>query len=247
MKKSLLPLLICMPAGPLFADKISIAATEWAPLTSAETGRHGLLADLAIEAFSRVGHEAEIEVMPWKRAFEMTRKGRYSGLLGTSYLLERTADFIYPQFAWNAVFHFHTRQGSRSWKYSGLKNLCPATVGVLIGSFHSQTLRNSGCLKVQENSSIRQNLRMLLTGRIDLYLNDPAVVDHYMVKDFPEAQGQIVTLQPPYLNDKVYLVFPRNKERSAALAKDYDRGIELIKADGTFDGILKKYAMSVKP
>jgi polar amino acid transport system substrate-binding protein len=179
------------------AEKLRIAATEWAPLTSSGTQRHGLLADITNEALKRVGYETEIVILPWKRALEMTKKGRYDALLGASHLEERTADFIYPSYAWRTYYYFHALKGTRRWIYKDLKSLCPATVGILIGSFHRRTLLDSGCLKVHENSSIHQNMLMLMRGRIDLYLAAPEVLNHYISSEFPTAKDEIITLHPP--------------------------------------------------
>lgn len=236
-----------MTTGFAKTQKLSIAATEWAPLTSAETERNGLLADITSEAMKRVGYETEIVILPWKRALEMTKKGRYDALLGASYLEERAVDFIYPTYAWRTYIYFHAMKGSRTWSYKNLKSLCPATVGILIGSFHRSALLESGCLKIHENSSIHQNILMLMRGRIDLYLAVPEVLHHYIDSKFPEAAGDIITLRPAYVEDKVYLIFPKTLPQSETLAKDYDRGIELIKADGTYAEIIRRHPLESKP
>jgi polar amino acid transport system substrate-binding protein len=234
--------------GEAQSRKIQIAATEWAPFTSLEAPDAGLLSAISRAALKRVGYDAEIVILPWRRAYEMTKKGHYNALLGTSFLEERTADFIYPRHSWLTRHYFHTRVGGREWKYKTLEDLCPATLGLLIGSFHLQSLSKVPCLKIQENSSIRQSVQMLLRGRIDLYLTIPEVIAHYVSKDFPEAQGKIVPIHPYYKEDKVYLVFPKSREQSEALARDYERGMELIKADGSYEAILRKHKMeSPKP
>jgi polar amino acid transport system substrate-binding protein len=251
MLKKLLQLILAssaiMPLAVAQPGKVTIAATEWAPLTGAEMENDGLLSEITTAALKRVGYDPEIVILPWKRAYEMTKKGRYDALLGTSFLEERTADFIYPDYAWRTEVHFHALRGNREWKYKDLNSLCPATIGILIGSFHRKTLLETSCLKVQENNSIRQNLQMLMRGRIDLYLTVPDVLEHNVAREFPEAQGKIVTLQPAYVEDKAYLVFPRTLPRSETLAKDYERGIQLIQGDGTYADILRRHNITAKP
>lgn len=228
-------------------QKLTIAATEWAPLTSSDSERNGLLADITSEALKRVGYESQVVILPWKRALEMTRKGRYDALLGASYVEERTLDFIYPTYAWRTYSYFHALKSSRTWQFKDLKSLCPATVGILIGSFYRRQLLDSGCLKVHENSSIQQSMQMLMRGRIDLYLAVPEVLHYYINAEFPEAEDDIITLRPAYAEDKAYLVFPKSLPQSAELARDYDRGIELIKAEGTYAEIIKRHPLATKP
>jgi polar amino acid transport system substrate-binding protein len=235
-----------MPVGLAKPEKVVIAATEWAPFTSAEVENGGLLSEISTAALKRVGYDAEMVILPWRRAYEMTRKGRYDALLGTSFLEERTADFIYPNYAWSTHFFFHARQGVRPWQYTSLESLCPATIGILIGSFHRKNLVAVPCLKVQENSSIRQSIQMLMRKRIDLYLTVPEVINHYIAKDFPDAQGKIIPIHPFYIEDKAYLVFPKALVRSKTLVRDYERGIQLIKADGTYTAIVRKHNVEPK-
>ncbi|HET9241405.1 MAG TPA: transporter substrate-binding domain-containing protein [Oligoflexus sp.] len=236
-----------MPEGFAKTQKLTIAATEWAPLTSSDMERNGLLADITSEALKRVGYETEFVILPWKRALEMTRKGRYDALLGASYVEERTLDFIYPQYAWRTYSYFHALKGSRTGPFKGLKSLCPATVGILIGSFHRRPLLESGCLKVYENSSIQQSMQMLMRGRIDLYLAVPEVLHYYLSTEFPGAEDDIITLRPAYIEDKAYLVFPKSLPQSAELARDYERGIELIKAEGAYAEVIKRHPLAIRP
>jgi len=53
-----------MPHASAKTQKLSIAATEWAPLTSAETEHNGLLADIASEALKRMNCSTQSSQAP---------------------------------------------------------------------------------------------------------------------------------------------------------------------------------------
>ncbi len=46
---------------------------------------HGFMTELIIEAFARVGYDATVKFLPWKRALESTKSGKYDGLFTVWY------------------------------------------------------------------------------------------------------------------------------------------------------------------
>ncbi len=43
------------------------------------------MTELIIEAFARVGYDATVKFLPWKRALESTKSGKYDGLFTVWY------------------------------------------------------------------------------------------------------------------------------------------------------------------
>ncbi len=46
---------------------------------------HGFRTELIIEAFARVGHDVTVKFLPWKRALESVKSGKYDGLFTVWY------------------------------------------------------------------------------------------------------------------------------------------------------------------
>ncbi len=46
---------------------------------------HGFMTELIIEAFAWVGYDVTVKFLPWKRALESTKSGKYDGLLTVWY------------------------------------------------------------------------------------------------------------------------------------------------------------------
>ena len=88
--------IILLAAGDAYAGRlVKMATAPWAPYYSPDLPNGGYIPDITREAFKRVGYDFEVEYMPWKRALEMSRKGRYDGILGVFYSEERGEYFIF--------------------------------------------------------------------------------------------------------------------------------------------------------
>lgn len=226
--------------------QIVIAGQEWAPYSGVKLLNGGFLSEIATAAFAKVGYAAEVKILPLKRALYETQDGKYEAILGMGYTQERTADFIYPQSAcWESHFAFFAKKG-RTWQYQTLADLCPAMVGLFRGTRHVQILKSVGCLKVNEVNTIQQNIQMLLTDRIDLFLDAADSVDYYLQQEFQDQKDQIVPVLPYFETTKVYIIFSKKVPQGQQLADDFDRGLALIKADGTYAGILQKHGITLE-
>ncbi len=225
--------------------QVVITASEWSPFSGESLLNGGFLSEIATTAFSKVGYTVELKILPWKRALGETKDGTYDAILGAGYTEERTADFIYPQYAWDIHVTFFAKQG-RTWHYQTLADLCPATVGIFRGTRHLETLRSVGCFELKEVNTIQQNIKKLLADRIDLFLDTKSAVEYYLQQEFPDQKNEIVPVRPSFDTTKVYIIFSKKVPQSQQLVDDFDRGIALIKADGTYASILQKHGIALE-
>ncbi len=222
------------------SQTLVIAASDWAPYTSPNLQHGGFLTEIVTTALRRVGYTPEVKFVPWKRAVNMTKYGDSDALLGASYTEERTAYFFYPTYAWkNYVFFFGRTGHGRQYKTD--EELCPATIGIFRGSFYFDRLSLIPCLKLKEANTTRQSIQMAVAGRIDLLIDSKDAVDYTLQTELPEHKGAIEAVQPPVEVDKVYLVMSKQHSKHQQIAADFDRGIALIKADGTYQKILANH------
>lgn len=234
---------MCIPWNVAAQKKIVIAATDWAPYSGSSLLNGGFLSEITITAFRKAGYDATLIILPWKRALEMTKEGKYDALLGASYTKERTLFFAYPKHSWNNhVFFFVKKETNRT--YVTLKDFCPARIGVFLGSFYAERFRKIGCLTVEEVPTIQQNIKKLLSDRIDLFIDSKDAVVYYINKEFPGHKNDIKTVLPCYENDKIYLVISKKIPKSAQMIRDYDLGIKAIKADGSYQKIIEKHGIT---
>ncbi len=82
-----------------------------------------------------------------------------------------------------------------------------------------------------------------MANRIDLIDGDQFVMSG-LLKKYPEYQGKIRSVSPPLLVTHLYNIISKARPDHAVVATDFNRGLQEILADGTFDAIVKKYGYS---
>ncbi len=240
----LVVLVICLPyESHAQSQSVLIAASDWAPYTSPDIQHDGFLTEIVTTAFRRVGYMPEVKFVPWKNGVELTKDGEYDALLGASYTEERTAYFLYPDYAWKNEMFFFGRTG-HGRQYKTLKDLCPATVGIIRGSSFIDRLSPIACLKLEEVNTVRQNIFKVVSERTDLFLDSKDSLDYLLRTELSEYKETIEPVRPSFEMDKIYLVVSKKHPQHKQIAADFDRGIVLIKTDGTYQKILADHGMT---
>lgn len=57
----------------------------------------------------------------------------------------------------------------------------------------------------------------------------------------PEFTGKFIPVNPPLRTRRVFNVFPKSVSDSSKIVEDFNRGLQMLKDDGTFDLIIKKH------
>ncbi len=234
--------LIFITAPSLAKNVIILSCTEWAPYTGVKLNNKGFFTEICETALKRSDYKTVVKVVPWKRAVEMTKKGKFHALLGASYTKERTSYFKYPNYFWGSTIHFFAKKG-HNFKYKKIKDLCPSKLGILYGSFLTKRFKKYSCFKIETVPKIELNIKKLANNRLDLFLDTKDSVNYYLNSNMKSYKGRIIPLPEALITDKIYLVFSKQLNNYKKLTKDFDKGILKIKNDGTYNNILKKHGM----
>ena len=166
------------------ADTVTIRADEWFPFNG-EPGapRLGFMIDIAKAAFARRGHQVDYQTMPWERAIESVREGKYDCIVGA--YVEDAPDFLFPTEEQGVdSTHFFMTAGKK-WDYS-IQKLANQRLAVISGySYDSggeidayiEAHANSPQVQVATgNNALDKLIKMLLNDRVDLVLESPLVM-----------------------------------------------------------------------
>jgi len=181
-----------------------------------------------------------VKFVPWNRALELARQGDYAGVLGMYYTEERAHDFIYTEPIYEDDIVFFSRKGENI-TYTTLQDLKPYTIGLLLGAAEIERFKQEPGSKFITSSSHEINLKNLMAKRIDLVLCSRVNFLDLVNTQFPEWKEAIEVVQPPLWIAKMHNVISKNVADAATIAADFNRGLQMIKDDGTFDRILAEY------
>ncbi len=229
--------LICIlsffAAWPAQAETITLVGDEWCPyICSGDTGRPGLLVEIARKALEKDGIKVEYKTMPWARAVKDTRAGRYTAVLGA--LHEPSSDLVFPSMAQaQSVVTFYTRKGT-AWRFSDLSDLSRVSLGTIADYAYDRTLDDyilrykNDMTRIQPvagEKALASNVKKLLIGRINATVEMAAVMEYYL--SMTDLRKQVVPAgRMPQTQDLFIAFSPREKrawEYAAAVSAETER------------------------
>lgn len=168
------------------------------------------------------GLEVNLKRMPWKRALYSLKSNRIDGIFNASYKPERLAMGWYPttngkhdgpidkdrRIATISYSLYHLKSSPILWQgeWSALKQ---ELVGAPLGYSIVGDLRQKG-IQVEESNSTRNNLNMLMTGRLKVAALQTVTADCILSSPQEDARySQIEKLTPPLISKPYFLMLSK--------------------------------------
>ncbi|MEG3640544.1 substrate-binding periplasmic protein [Magnetococcus sp. PR-3] len=250
---SILLLLLTLSIGninqPAYGEEkgpVILVANPWCPYNCRTQGdQQGYVVELARAAFAQYGRKLVYQHMPWERALLEADQGRVDGVIGAAQ--EEAPELIYPQSPIGMSSVSFVARRNHNWTYRNLEDLKGLVVGITPGFAYGDALDEyfaktpEGVKKLFGTDPLKQGLRLILAKRLDVTLDDDAVLRYMLKKNRWEGQLQLAG----HADDAVplFIGFSPKGERGKQLAKELDAGIHLLRQQGKLEQILKKYAL----
>ena len=197
----------------------------------------GFSVDLVREILRRLKRKDAIRVVPWSRGYTLAQSSPNVALFATTRLAQRE-----KQFHWVGPLYSHT------WAFYGRKG-----TGIRVGSLEdarrvwrigtyrqdakAQYLDAQGFKNLVRANRNISNVKHLLDGKLDLWVSSNFNMP-YLVRQAGFAPGEIERV---FAFRKVsnYIAFSRGT--SLAVIRDWQRCLERIKKDGTYQRIARRH------
>lgn len=243
-----IPTLFCLLlTGAVQADTVSIRADHWYPMNGTPgDAKPGFMIEIAQQSLAKAGHTVDYALMPWERALNSAESGEIDCVVGA-----------YKSDAPNLLFPEHSQgvdttgtfvKAGSSWRYADLETLKVVRVGAITGYSYGDELDafiEQNPQKIQllsGDTALEQNIRKLLSGRIDVILESPAVFNA-KIKDL-DLQGQTEFAGAIGAPENLYVACTPRKESSKAYIKLISDGTQELRQSGELKKILDKYGLS---
>jgi polar amino acid transport system substrate-binding protein len=238
-------LLVGMPAS---AATITIAADEWCPYNcEPSSDKPGYMIEIAQKVFGEAGHTIEYQSMPWSRAIEEARRGRFSAIVGAT--ARDAPDFDYPSRSLGVgVNVFLTAKGS-DWRFSDIGSLATVSLGTIrdysygdaLDAYIAQHGRDAARVQVASgDTALDINFKKLAAGRIGALVEDRNVAEYYLANS--SQQGGFDTVGDLGENP-LYIAFSPAIENGAEYARLLAEGVQKMRASGELATLLTKYGL----
>ena len=202
----------------------------------------GFSVDVVRELQKRVGHTGDIELVPWIRAYREALYRPNIVLFTASRNAEREEKFHWiTQLTRREPTFFST--ADRSLSIASLDDAKTLSgIGVVRGGNRERYLQQLDFNNLDSAATEGQNLKKLLSGRIDLVFMSPVELaanareEGMSPKDFK-------AVLPVYSNDS-YIIMSKNGTSAETIEK-WKSAARAIKEDGTFANIAQKWIRKI--
>lgn len=234
---SILAFVLMSYSGAAFAEDFKIMTEEFPPFNYTQDGKiTGLSSEVMVELTKRVGHQMNAEVLPWARAYGLIQ--RKDGLI--LYSMTRT-EAREELFKWvgpiaSNKWVFFTKKGSGIV----INSLEDAKKVKAIGAYKEDAaetfLKEQGFTNIDSVPNDELNVPKLMGGRIDLW-----IVGELQGIHKAKQKGESDNLEKVFdvKDTQLYIAFSKNTPDEVITS--WQSALDAIKADGTYDAIVKKY------
>lgn len=225
-----------------YAEKLRLVADIWPPFTDATLVNGGLATDIVSTALARAGYASEFEQVPWARALLGVGEGRYDVLVNAWFNEERTRlGQFSSEYLVNRVRFL--RRKDMPIEYGNLQQLHQYPIAVVRGYAYAPDFDSDPDLQKVPVHNFAMAVRMLAADRVKLTLEDEYVARYYLARESPRVRNAVEFVPNSLSENGLHiLVSLKNPEHAQIVAK-FDQAIEAMKADGSYDRLLRQHGM----
>jgi len=218
---------------------IHLASSEYPPYFGEKLDNNGVISEIIVKSFNRVGYDVEITFMPWARAFEMTKRGDFDGMFALWHRKDREKWFLFsePLLPKNEIGFYKRKENNITYKR--LEDLKEYYIGVCRQYANPPEFEQATFLKIEEVVNDKQNILKLYHKRVDLILIDKGLAQYLITTQFPKYQEELEWMEPVLETVEQHLVI--SKDANVYLIKIFNEGLRVIKEEGTIQRILRKH------
>lgn len=233
-------------AAPASASKVLIlAADSWCPYNCTPTDpQPGYLVELAIRIYGSKGYRVEYQVMPWKRAIEMTKVGQIDGVLAVCDI--EASGLVKTEKPVGIMQNMVATMAEKKFKWSGVNVIGSRRAGMINGYGYGDDLLAWATAHPEQvdystgSEALEAMIKKLKTGRIDFLQDDIHVLEYRLAK---MGLKKNVALQPEGESYPLRVAFSPQRSDGTELAKMFDEGIAQMRRTGELARLLKRYGM----
>ena len=220
------------------AESIELATGEYPPYVSENFKNQGFMTEIIVTAFNQKGYDVKTRFLPWQRAFDSTKAGKYKGIYTMWYREDREEWFAFSDSLPPTEIGFMklTENDITFESYSDVKSL---RIGVVRGYASPVGFDEAG-LTTHEVVEDRLNISKLLLGRVDLVLIDKITGQHILNTEYADRKGEVNWLVSLQI-DPQHLAFSKKAPGYEKLLHDFNRGLKVITDNGSVAKILASH------
>ena len=224
------------------AQKLRLVFDIWPPFTDDTLVNGGLATDIVTTALARAGFASGYQQVPWARALLGVGEGRYDVLVNAWYNEDRMK---LGQFSGEYLVNrirFLKRKDT-PLEYSNLQQLHTYPIAVVRGYAYSPPFDADTAMQKVPVHNFAMGVRMLAADRVKLTLEDEYVARYYLARESSKVRSAVEFLPKPLSENSLHILVSLKNPQHAQIVAGFDRAIAAMKADGSYDKLLRQHGM----
>lgn len=239
---------LSLAGSALAQEKTAVlAADPWCPHTcGAQDAKPGYMIEVAREALAKGGWQVVYKTAAWARVMHDVKAGKLDGAAGSLRDEGEAAGLVVPDEPLGRQANAFVVRAGDPWTMQGLDSLQGRKVGSIKDYSYSKEIDGwleGHAAQVQAlggENALDRNLQKLVSGRIDVVVEDEAVLLHALRAG---KLGDKVRIAGQMPGGDLFLALTPVGGRGAALAKALDQGIRDLRASGRLGQIVEGYGL----
>lgn len=236
--------LCSIPTQPHGAE-VKLATLEWEPYIYKNSDQ-GYVSQIIKMAFANSEYEIENIFFPWARAVYMAKKSDFAGYYPEYYSKEKTDDFYFSEPFPAAPLVLFKRKTDMI-EYSNLQDLRNYSIAVVRGYVNTEEFDRATFLKKEETTSDLQNLKKLVSGRVNLAVIDKYVGYYLMEKYLPEGLSLIDTVTTPLAEKELHLCISKQHPEALKIMAAFNKGLQAMRENGSLEHLTQRFFLQFPP
>ena len=221
------------------AAQLNIGTSFWPPYVDPKLPGQGLAISIVTAAFERAGYKPVVTIGPWDETLQKTMLGQSALIAAAWKTAAREKDLIFSDPYLVNEIKFLKRRGAKL-RFANLSDLAGLRVGVVYLYAYDEAFdADPRFVKVSE-THIVPNLLQLLAGNIDLTVGDERTLRYEISWHLQDRKKELEFLPTPLATRDLHVAVSRRDPQAEALIRDFNRGLEEIRQDGTYKKLLRQ-------
>ncbi|MFC7421346.1 substrate-binding periplasmic protein [Iodobacter arcticus] len=223
--------------------RVRIASGEFQPYLSKSLQNEGFISKIIRAAFKQENVMVSIAYYPWKRSYNMVKKGEADLTPYWVKTPEREQLFILSDPIDVVQYGFFHLKENKITQLD-FSHLNKYKVGVSLGYSYGlafDTARKKQQFICDEAPSDEINIRKLIAKRIDLFTADKTLGKYIISTTLPPKEAEKITFFPKnFAEEPVYLLISKKTPNGAKIADIFNKGLKKIKQNGEYHRIMQE-------
>ena len=234
----LIPLFFILATVGSYAQNqsLKLASDIWPPFTDVSSEK-GIALDLVELALSRGGIQIQYTIVEFEEVVSGIEAGHFEGSAALWINEDREKSLIFSESYLQNQLILVGKKGTEM--KSSLSELGDSKVGVIENYAYGDSLYVEKDLEIIYGKSNQQNLESLLAGELDYILVDALLIQYLLKYQLTEAQEYLEIGKSPVIIKTLHLALSKNVENAAGIIDNFNKEIEAMLLDGSYNDILE--------